>query len=128
MRFFESDDTFGPNKVNGGRKIMKRFYSHLIEIESLVVELESIDLADHEKHELAQLVDSNIHNVVMDAILSKLPESDKRKFAEIANLEDHKKIWDFLKDRSDDIEDEIKKAAREMKKKMEEDIKEAKEK
>lgn len=107
---------------------MKRFYSHLIEIESLVVELESIDLADHEKHELAQLVDSNIHNVVMDAILSKLPESDKRKFAEIANLEDHKKIWDFLKDRSDDIEDEIKKAAREMKKKMEEDIKEAKEK
>lgn len=105
---------------------MKKFYSHLIEIETLTVELDSIELEDHQKHELATLVDSNMHNVVMDAIFSKLPESDKRKFAELAHSDDHKKVWDFLKDKSGDIEDEIKKAAADFKKKLHEDVKEAK--
>lgn len=105
---------------------MKRFYSHLVEIETLTYELDAIGLADHEKHELAELVDSNIHNVVMDAILSKLNEEDKRKFAEIVLSEDHKKIWDFLKDKSEDVEADIKKAAYEFKKKLHEDVKEAK--
>jgi hypothetical protein len=105
---------------------MKKFYSHLVEIESLTIELDSIELEDHEKHQLAHLIDSNIHNVVMDAILSKLPDSDKRKFAEIAHSQDHKKVWNFLKDRSGDIEDDIKKAANEFKKKLHQDLKEAK--
>ena len=106
----------------------KRFYQHLIEIESLTVELDSIDLADHEKHELAGLVDSNIHNVVMDAIFSKLSETDKEKFAKIASSHDHEKIWDFLKSKTDGVESEIKKAASDIKKKLHEDIQEAKQK
>ena len=105
---------------------MKKFYSHLIEIETLTVELDSIDLADHEKHELSQLVDSNIHNVVMDAIFSKLNDEDKRKFAEIVLSDDHKKIWNFLEDKTDNVEDDIKKATNEFKKKLHEDVKEAK--
>lgn len=105
---------------------MKHFYSHLIEIESLTIELDKIDLADHEKDELAQLIDRNIHNTVMDAILSKIPDSEKRKFAEIANSKDHKKIWEFLQSKSDNIEEEIRKAAREIKKKLHEDVEEAK--
>lgn len=107
---------------------MKKFYSHLVEIESLTVELDSIGLEDHEKHELAQLVDSNIHNVVMDAILSKLNKEDKRKFAEIVLSDDHKKTWDFLKDKTNGIEDDIKKAAGDFKKKLHEDVKEARNK
>ncbi len=102
-----------------------KFYSHLVEIESLTIELDSINFQDHEKHELAHLIDSNIHNVVMDAILSKLSETDKRKFAEIALSDDHNKIWDFLNDKSEDLESDIKKAAIEFKKKLHEDLKEA---
>ena len=105
---------------------MRKFYSHLIEIESLTIELDKLSLEDHQKHELAQLVDSNIHNVVMDAILSKLSEDDKRKFAEIVLSDDHKKIWEFLDSRSEDIKEEIKKAAIDFKKKLHEDVKEAK--
>lgn len=105
---------------------MKKFYSHLIEIESLTIELESLDLEDHEKHQLAQLVDSNIHNVVMDTILSKLSEGDKRKFAEIVLTDDSKKIWDFLNEKTDGVEKDIKKAASDFKKKLHEDVKEAK--
>ena len=105
---------------------MKKFYSHLIEIDSLTVELDSLEMQDHEKHELAHLVDSNIHNVVMDAILSKLNDEDKRKFAEIVLSDDHSKIWNFLKSKSDNVEEDIKKAAHEFKKKLHEDVREAK--
>ncbi|MBI2593675.1 hypothetical protein HYW44_03460 [Candidatus Daviesbacteria bacterium] len=107
---------------------MKKFYSHLIEIESLTFELDQFELAYHEKHELAKLIDSNIHNVVMDTIFSKLSDKDKENFAKIVSSEDHKKIWDFLKSKTEDIEDEIKKAALDIKKKLHEDIKEAKKK
>lgn len=105
---------------------MKKFYSHLIEIESLTIELDSMDLEDHQKHELAALLDGNIHNVVMDAILSKLSEEDKRKFAEMAQSDDHGKIWEFLKNKSEDIEAEIKKTAAEFKQELHKDLKEAK--
>ena len=105
---------------------MKKFYGHLIEIESLTIELDSMILEDHQKHELAQLMDDNIHNVVMDAILSKLSEEDKSKFASIAHSEDHQKVWKFLKEKSSDIEDEIKRAAGEFKKELHKDLKEAK--
>lgn len=104
---------------------MKHFYSHLIEIETLTVELDKIQMADHEKYELAQLVDSSIHNTVMDAILSKIPESEKKKFAEVAPSQDHEKIWEFLKSKSENIEEDIKRAASEIKKQLHEDIKEA---
>lgn len=107
---------------------MKKFYSHLIEIESITLELDKIDLADHEKHELAQLVDANIQNVILDAILSKLTHEEKRKFVELASSKDHEKIWEFLKSKSEDIEDDIKKAAEQIKKQMKEDILEAKKK
>ena len=107
---------------------MKKFYSHLIEIESLTIELDSMEMEDHQKHELASLLDSNIHNVVMDAILSKLEEKDKREFARIATDKDHEKIWKFLNEKSADVEKEIKNAASDIKKKLHEDIKEAKRK
>lgn len=104
---------------------MKKFYSHLIEIESITIELDKIGLAEYEKHELAGLIDSNIHNVVMDAIFSKLSESDKRNFAEIASSKDHKKIWDFLNSKTDDVEEQIKKASEDLKEKLKGDISEA---
>lgn len=104
---------------------MRKFYAHLVEIETLTVELEKLELADHEKHELAKLLDVNIHNSVMDAILSKIPDSEKKHFAEIASRDEHEKIWEFLKSKSEDIEEDIRKAASEMKKKLHEDIQEA---
>ncbi len=107
---------------------MRKFYQHLIEIDSLTIELDSINLEEHEKQELARLVDDNIHNVVLDAIFSKLSDDDKRKFAQIASSGDHNKIWEFLKSKSDDIEEHIQKTANDFKKKLHEDIVEAKKK
>ncbi len=58
----------------------KHFYSHLVQVESLIVGLDQMELSDKEKLHLAQLVDSHIHNVVLDTILSELSEEDKKNF------------------------------------------------
>ena len=105
---------------------MKKFYTHLVEIDSLTVELDSLNLEDHHKHELARLMDENIHNVVMDAILSKLSDEDKNKFAQLVHSDDYDEIWKFLKEKSSDIEEEIRKATKEFKQELHKDLEEAK--
>ncbi len=104
---------------------MKQFYSHLIEIESVIVELDKMDLSDEEKKHLATLIDSSIHHTILDTILSELSEQDKRVFVNQLNVGDHQKIWDFLNAKVDNIEDKIKKAAEDLRIELHEDLKEA---
>ena len=107
-------------------KNMKYFYSQLIEIESIIVELDKMDLSDDQKIHLTNLIDSSLHHTILDAILSELREEDKRLFLMHVHEDDHDKIWQFLKGRVDNIEDKIKKAADGLVNQLHEDIKEAK--
>lgn len=107
---------------------MKYFYSHLIEIESVISELDKLDLSEEEKIHLAGLIDSSLHHTVLDAILSELSEGDKRVFLQHVHEDDHGKIWQFLTEKVDKIEEKIKKAAEDLKIELHEDIKEAKKK
>lgn len=105
---------------------MKHFYSHLIEIESIIVELDKLDLSEDQKYHLASLVDSSLRHQVLDAVLSELSDSDKRVFLQHLNEDDHTKIWKFLNDKVDNIEEKIKKAADDLKKELHNDLKKAK--
>lgn len=105
---------------------MKYFYTHLIEIESIVLELDKMDLTEEQKIHLTGLIDSSIHHTIMDAILSELADHDKRVFLQHLNKNDHDKIWKFLNGKVDNIEDKIKKAAEDLKKELYKDLKEAK--
>lgn len=105
---------------------MKHFYSHLIEIESIVIELDKMDLTKEQKIHLAGLIDSSLHHTILDAVLSELASSDKKAFLKHLEENDHAKIWQFLNDRIDKIEEKIKKTAYDLKKELHEDIKEAK--
>lgn len=107
---------------------MKLFYSHLIEVDSIILELDQMDLSDKEKLHLSDLIDSSIHHAVLDAIFSQLSDSDKRAFVNLLNDEDHQKIWNFLNSRVDGIEDKIKKAADDLKIELHKDLKMAKSK
>lgn len=107
---------------------MKPFYTHLIEIESITVELDKMDLTKEEKLHLAHLVDSTLHHTVLDAILSQLKDEDKRRFVNHLNEGSHDKIWQFLNERVDGVEDKIKKAAEDLKEQLHKDLKEAKDK
>lgn len=103
-----------------------KFYTHLIEIESLIIELDSLKLSEQEKHHLAELVDSTLHHSVLDVILGELSDSDKKIFLQHLKEDDHDKIWQFLNTKSADIETKIKKTAQELKEKLHSDIKEIK--
>lgn len=107
---------------------MKFFYSHLIEIESIIVELDKMDLTDEQKSHLSNLIDSSLHHTILDAVLSELSDSEKKVFLQFLHEEDHNKIWQFLNEKVDSIEDKIKKVADDLVKEMHEDIKKAKEK
>ncbi|OGH18251.1 MAG: hypothetical protein A3F31_02950 [Candidatus Levybacteria bacterium RIFCSPHIGHO2_12_FULL_38_12] len=104
----------------------KHFYSHIIELESLFVHIEDLEISDGEKNHLRLLADSTIHHTIIDAILSELNTEDKKNFLHILSCEDHNDIWRFLNTKVDSIEEKIKKVAQDLKKELHEDIKTAK--
>ena len=104
----------------------KHFYSHIIETSILSLELGEMDLSKEERIHLISLMESNIHTVILDTILSELSERDKKIFLEHLIVNDHDKIWKHLKENIKDIEEKIKKAAESIKKELHSDIKEAK--
>ena len=105
---------------------MKYFYSHLIKIESIIIELDKMDLTDEQKSHLASYVDSSLHHAILDAILSELTDQDKRIFMQHLNQRDHDKIWRFLNEKMDGVEDKIKKAAEDLKVELHKDLRDAK--
>lgn len=102
---------------------MTLFYSHLIEIDSIIESLDKMSLSKEEKLQLAKLIDSSLHHTILDAILSHLSDSDKRVFMQRLSEGNHDKIWEFLNEKVDGVEDKIKKAAEDLKKELHEDIK-----
>lgn len=107
---------------------MKKFYSHLVEIESLTIELDELDLSEKQRIHLAQLIDTSIHHTVLDAIFSELSDKDKIELFKHLTQEDNDKIWEFLNSRVENVEDKIKKVADELRDQLKKDISEAKEK
>jgi len=107
---------------------MKQFYTHLIGIESIIIELDKMDLSKEQKIHLTALIDSSLHHTILDAVLSELEPKDKKAFMQYLEENDHNKIWEFLNSHVDKIEDKIKKTADDLKEELHKDIREAKEK
>lgn len=101
----------------------KHFYTDLVEIESLFVELGKMDLSDNEKLHLSKLIDSNLHHTILDLVLSELSEQDKLKFLKLLDGDDQTKIWEHLKNNIDNIEEKIKKVGEDLRLELHEDIK-----
>ena len=104
----------------------KYFYTHIIDTSTLSLELGNMDLTPQERMHLISLVDSNIHHEILDLILSELNPADKKTFLAHLASEDHDKVWKFLNEKVDHIEDKIKKTAEDLKKELHKDIKEVK--
>ncbi|MBI4080636.1 MAG: hypothetical protein HY430_02585 [Candidatus Levybacteria bacterium] len=104
----------------------KYFYSHLVELTSLTVKLDTLDLTKEEKGQLQSLAEANIHHSVLDTVLSELPESEKKIFLQYVHEETHDVVWDHLKSKTKNIEEKITQAAKAMILKFHEDIEEAK--
>ena len=107
---------------------MKHFYSHLIEIQTLIIELDSLDLNEKQRLHLAELVDSSLHHTILDAVLSQLEDEDKRLFLQHLSKDEHDKIWELLNNKVENIEEKIKASAEDLKNELHEDIKSVKRK
>lgn len=104
---------------------MKYFYSHLIEMQSIVIELDKMNLSKEEKIHLAHLVETNLQHTILDAILSQLEDHDKRAFMIHLNEGKHDKIWKFLNEKIENVEVRIKRVAEDLKMELHKDLKEA---
>lgn len=104
----------------------KYFYSHLVKVEVLETELDGLGLSTAEKEELLKLAHKNIHHEVMDAIASDLEGEDKKRFLEIAEDDDHEKVWLHIKERIGNAEGKIRQAVDQIRKELVEDIKKLK--
>lgn len=107
---------------------MKRFYTKIVEIDSLIHALDELDFDEDEKQHLADLIDGTIHHTILGEILSLLSDEDKKVFIRHLETDDHDQIWQFLNSRVENIEGRIKKTADDLKEELHKDIAEAKEK
>ena len=106
---------------------MKYFYQNYIVIEDLITELHGLDLSDEERHHLATLIDSQLHHVILDEILSNLAEDDKKIFLDKINKDpESEEIMDFLNEKIENIEEKISKVSGQLVKELHSDVKEAK--
>lgn len=105
---------------------MKFFYTHLIEIETIIVSLDELSLGNDQKKHLAHLVDSSVHATVLDLVLSNLEAKDKEIFLNYLHKKEHDKIWQLLKQKVDNIEEKIKKEATDLIIQLHKDLKDAK--
>jgi hypothetical protein len=102
---------------------MKYFYSHIIQISDLHRALEDAGYKDHQRKELVLIAEESIHHIVIDTILSELPEEDKKIFLTHLHEEDHEKIWLHLRNKIVDVEDKIHQAVSTFLAKLHKDIK-----
>jgi len=101
---------------------VKHFYNHLVTLEDLFSELSLLDVTEREKEDLADIAHINLHQVIIDRILSELSGTDKKKFLELMAQGEDEKIWDHLHSKVEKIEDKITDAADQLKKELKEDI------
>ena len=106
--------------------MIHKFYSHIIEIDSLYIELDLLDMTTDEREELKKILDSSIHHVVIDTILSELSGEHKKVFLSHVTLEKHTEIWELLNTHVPAAGKKITRAVERLKKQMHNDIKKAK--
>lgn len=102
------------------------FYEKIIETSQISLELGDLNLTVAERKELITLVNRNIHTTVLNVVLSELPEEDKKVFLKNLSENNHKKIWQHLNLKTNNIEEKIKKSIEEVKRELLKDIAEAK--
>ncbi|MCA9371580.1 hypothetical protein KC726_01655 [Candidatus Woesebacteria bacterium] len=100
----------------------KHFYTHLLQIDSIIIPLDTMELLPEEKNELLVLIETQVHHVVIDTVLSELSEEHKRIF--LANLEEdnHETIWKHLKEQIEEVETKIQQAVHTLQQTLHQDM------
>lgn len=98
---------------------MKIFYDHLVSIGEVITEIESLEIEESEKEELARLVDETAHHEMVDVILTHLPEEYHEEFLERFHAKPHDPtLLEYLKARGGGIEEKLKQAGERVRTKL----------
>ena len=68
---------------------MKLFYDHLVIIDEVFEEVETLSISDSEKSTLKKLIDEMAHHAVLTHILDLLPRSHHEEFLERFHVAPH---------------------------------------
>lgn len=101
----------------------KYFYTHLIEVDSVYTVLDLLDMKTHEREDLMIIIESTIHHVVMDTVMSNLSDEDKKVFLTHVAKDYHDGVWHLLSTKARNVEKKIIKAVDKVKKEFHTDIK-----
>ncbi len=100
---------------------MKYLFEEIIQIKTVHLKLNKMDLADHEKEELLEIMKSIIHHKVIDLILSELTDEEKEIFLEglsksnvFSDTSKNSQFLDVLKNRIENLETKIKEKVKEV--------------
>ena len=103
------------------------FYSHLISFDDLSADLSTLEISEDEKKHLLEIASSSVHYELINTALSNLPKEHKKDFLLHIHNEDHDKAWNLLRDKTEGIEEKLKKTAKILKEEFKKDIKNLKE-
>jgi hypothetical protein len=104
----------------------KHFYSHLVEIDEIYLSISEMELSDQERNHLISLTKANIHATVINTVLPKLSEEDKKIFLKNLVADNHNETWKHLLTKMQDAEEKIHQSLKELKTELLKDIEEAK--
>lgn len=88
----------------------KHFYSDILDktpITQVLIELESTNMKKSEKEHLASIFYSSIHVIIIDVVLSDLPQEHKKTFLSHLHSLSHDKVLNFVKEKTQNIESKI---------------------
>lgn len=105
---------------------MRYFFSHLVDIQTIHLKLQDLDLSDEEKSHLVNLAHDTLHYEIINAILSELSQEDKKIFLRQMTMVDHASLWRFLNKKVDKVEEKIKQIAQDVVLELHVDIEESK--
>ena len=100
----------------------KHFYSHLVSKEDIHQKLELLDVTTAEKNHLFVIIQSSLHHVVVDAVLSELSEDKKHVFLSHVVAENNDDVWEVLRTSIQDPEKKILSAIEKLQQELVEDI------
>lgn len=101
----------------------KLFYDHLIEFEEVETKISTLEIEKDKKEEIRQTIEETIHYRVMTRILTHLPREHHNEFLEkFYRAPHHAGLLKLLKDKVENIEEEIKDELSKLKKEILKDL------
>lgn len=89
----------------------KYFYSHIVSLEHVKIELSGLNLTKQEQEELMEISERQLHHVMLNEALSKIKGEDKKLFLHHLAHNEHEKAWDVLCKHTKDAEKHLMHAA-----------------